>query len=446
MVDSLGLLTIDADELYQKFVKAAQDAVDEPLYPGDERRIFVEALMALLVPTYNSIEDAAEQTCLRYARGIVLDALGERMGVERLAGTAATCVIRFTLSGARDVATVIPKWTNVTADSNVYFATDDDAVISAGQTTVDVPATCTGNGTIGNGYPPGAIATLVDQIAYVSKVANVDESHGGEDGEEYDDEGDDRFRERIRLAHTALSVAGPENAYIYWAKTADPSIIDVSAISETETLERELDVIDKKVYMGGDQLLPDAGFTVDGQSDGFTYTFKDSLLVISLGEGLQDKPKVTVRIRHHMDGRVRIVPLMEGGELPDEDTINRVLDAVNARDVRPMTDVVTVDAPTTVEYNVKLNYWVTPNEEGSIANAVEGDGGVIAQYNSEQCSKLGRDINPDVLKSMIMDAGAIRVEIEEPEWAALEDSQVAKFSGSLTVTHTVETQARWDDE
>lgn len=440
------LITIDAGAIYDALITGAEAAVKEPLYPGDERRIFLEAMMPVLVAVYTSVNDAARQSMLRYARGEVLDALGERLGVTRLAGTSATCTLRFELAEARKVATAIPKWTKVTADSSVYFATDRDAVIAAGETSVDVPATCTAPGLLGNGYPPQALSVLVDLIAYVSKVSNIDETSGGDDGELYDDAGDDRFRERIRLAPERLSVAGPEEAYVYWAKTADAGIADVKAISETETFERKVAVEEGKAHIGGDLLLPE-GLTVDGEEEGFAYEYEDSLLTITLEEPLKSKPEVTVRLRHKMDGRVRIVPLMDGGELPDEDVLARVAEAVNARDVRPMTDVVTVEAPTRVEYGVKLTYWTTPRLEAEVVEAVEGDGGAIDRFNADQCSKLGRDIIPDVLKTYIMQPeegpGAIRVEIEEPAYAELEDGQVAHFNGTIEASHQLETEARW---
>ena len=50
---------------------------------------------------------------------------------------------------------------------------------------------------------------------------------GGDDGEPYTTEGDDRFRERIRLAPSSFSVAGPLAAYRYYALSADAEIVDV---------------------------------------------------------------------------------------------------------------------------------------------------------------------------------------------------------------------------
>lgn len=448
-IGELGLITCDAGDLYDETIRELSEAVGEALYPGDERRIFAEALVALLVSEHNIVEDAASQTALKYARGTALDALGERLNVMRLAGTPATTVLRFTLSSVRNVATAIPQWTKATADSEVYFATDAPATIPAGDMSVDVPATCTGPGEVGNGYLPKALSTLVDKIPYIQSVENVTETAGGSDGELYDEEGDDHFRERIRLAVSALSVAGPERAYEYWAKSADAAIVDVSVISETEAFEVEVPVADGKAYLGGELLTPDEGITVNGQESGFSYAYKDALLTIELEEGLAQEEKVIVRTHHKMDGRVRIVPLMEDGEQPSDDVLQRILDACSARDVRPMTDVVSVAKPTRKRYDIELCYWTTPELEAAVVQAVEGTGGAIERFVAEQDSVLGRDINPDVLKTMIMQPadgapGAIRVEIVKPEYTIVDAGEAAQYSTSAIVTHKLETQARWD--
>ena len=65
-------------------------------------------------------------------------------------------------------------------------------------------------------------------IPYITSVGNTTVSIGGDDGEPYTEEGDEKFRERIRLAPAAQSTAGPESAYRYFALSADPEIIDVA--------------------------------------------------------------------------------------------------------------------------------------------------------------------------------------------------------------------------
>ena len=443
--ERLDLIDVDSSSIYRDVVTGLESGVGEPLYPGDERRIFGEALVAALVAYVSKANDAARQTMLRYARGQVLDAIGERLGVERLQASPSSCTVRFTLSATFDRAITIPAQTRVTTDGSIYWRTSAPCPIPAGETAGDVEAVCETAGTAGNGYAAGSIATLVDLQPYVASVANIDETGGGDDGEPYTSEGDDRLRERIRLAPSKLSTAGPEQAYVYWAMSADAGIADVCAFSETYDDNFPVKVISGHAFAGGDQLRPDQLIEVEGEPTGFTWFYEKGLLDIELDGDLAEEDEVTLTVRREMAGHVKVVPLMEGGELPGEDVLEKVREAVSARDIRPMTDLVSVEAPTVVEYPISLTYTTTPEQEAAVVEAVEGTGGAIDRYVSEQCSKLGRDINPDVLKTYVMEAGAIRCDVAKPAHRAVAGTQVAKHDGDLTVSHTLETQARWSD-
>lgn len=374
MAEKFDFVQTDAAQIYTTVMNWLMDSVNEPLYPGDERRIYGEALIFVLVNVYNEMNDTAKQRTLQYARGYVLDALGERVGAVRLQPSPAYDTFRFTLSAAQTQNIIIPAGTRITPDGSVYFATDETAIIQAGQTFVDVLAVCTTTGTDYNDMPAGTIKTLVDLIPYIATVSNLNGTTGGDDGEPYTTEGDDRFRERIRLAPSSFSVAGPLAAYRYYALSADPDIIDVNISSPTAN-------------------------------------------------------------------NIVIVPLMEGGTIPDEDTIQKVKD-VFADDIRPMTDIVTVKAPEQVTYDINIKYYCTLDNEADAITIVEGEGGALEQYQAWQCGALGRDINPDQLKKFILapkngSEAVERVDIVSPVFTELDVDKVAKFSGTLTVSHVV---------
>lgn len=46
-------------------------------------------------------------------------------------------------------------------------------------------------------------------------------------------ETDTALRQRVQLAPHSFSVAGPELAYVYWARSADPDVADATAVSTT---------------------------------------------------------------------------------------------------------------------------------------------------------------------------------------------------------------------
>lgn len=452
-VGSTDLIVSDAGAVYDAVITSLEESVAEPLYPGDERRIFGEALAAVIASINGTIRDAARQTMLRYARGEVLDALGARLRVERLPGEPSRTVLEFALGAPREEPTDIPAGTRATPDGAVYFATDEAVTVPAGQLTATAAASCTEAGFAANGYGPGAIATMVDLVPYVATVRNIEASHGGDDGEPYDEEGDARLRERVRSATSGLSTAGPEKGYAHWAMSADAGISDAAAVSETERRGYELPLTGGRLYLGGDLLLPET-LLVDGSADGFAWTYENSLLTVELaeGHGRAEGDEVPVSIERKMDGRVRIIVLMEGGGGPDEDTRQKVLEAVSASDVRPLTDLVEVTGPDLVPYDIELVYWTDPADEAAVVQAVEGPGGAIERYRMEQDSVLGRDINPDMLERYVMRPdwaeglkGAIRVDVLKPEHQSVDGGQAALFSGSLKVSHKVTSLAGWSE-
>lgn len=228
MATDFDFVETDSAKIYTAIVGSLMDFCDEALYPGDERRILGEALVAVFVALYSEFNDKMKQRTLQYARGAVLDAIGERYGVERVEPSSASATFRFSVPIAQSENIIIPAGTRITTDGSVYFATQETAVLAAGSLSIDLLGVCTSGGSAYNGFTAGSIATLVDLIPYINSVENITVSTGGDDGEPYTVEGDDRFRERIRLAPSAQSTAGPESAYRFFVLSADPDIVDVA--------------------------------------------------------------------------------------------------------------------------------------------------------------------------------------------------------------------------
>lgn len=440
------LIDCDSETIYNNVLTQLEESVGEPLYPGDERRYFGEAIALLIIQLYSMADDAGKQSMLQYAKGEVLDAIGARLGVERLSGSPATCTIRFSVQTPLENDVFIPRYSKVKTSEGTYFATVESCTIPAGAFFVDCEAESTGTGSEFNGYTAGSINEPVDLVGYVYKAENITESAGGDDGEPYTEDGDNLFRERIRLAPYKLSVAGPKDAYIYWAKTADADISDIKVVSERETMHKTCPVVDGKLFIGGSHLEPDTlqvylnnEVTTDYDAD-----YNDDLLTVTLGDSLKDKSYIYIEMDRTLEGHVHIVPLMKGGVLSDEEVKEKILKTVTAQDVRPMTDYVNVIDPHVVSYDIELKYYTTPDTESDIVDAVEGDGGAIDAYNEWQTTAIGRDINPDTLRQLILTkawqtgsvSGAVRIDITAPEFQALDDNEVAQFSGNLKVSHT----------
>jgi phage-related baseplate assembly protein len=194
--------------------------------PGSDVYILLYAQALREYSILQSINNAARQNFLKYAAGDYLDNLAANTGCTRSAATAAVTTMRFTLGKAQTVTITIPQGTRVTPGNSIYFATDKEVSIAAGDTSVTVTATCTAIGTAGNGYIAGQISTLVDSVAYVSTVTNTEKSQGGTD-----EETDTELAEKVFLSPEGFSVAGPSGAYEYFAKAYSSSIIDTYVYS-----------------------------------------------------------------------------------------------------------------------------------------------------------------------------------------------------------------------
>ena len=223
---------IQIDELVNQMIIDYQDKYKEvtgtevSLAQADPYRMIIYACALQIYQGMQFIDRAGKQSFLKYSYGEFLDNLGALRGIKRLQATSAVTTIRFSIDSAIGSAVQIPQGTRVTNGNEVYFYTDEYAEIPAGETYVDVPATSTEAGGSSNGFGAGEINVLVETLPYISAVSNITETSGGSDIED-----DDALAERIYIASSAYSVAGPADAYRYWTKTASSNIIDVSVTS-----------------------------------------------------------------------------------------------------------------------------------------------------------------------------------------------------------------------
>lgn len=120
-------------------------------------------------------------------------------------------------------------------------------------------------------------------------------------------------------------------------------------------------------------------------------------------------------------GVVRLYVLMKDGTFAGEEIKAKVLAACSADDVRPLTDFVSVDDPENVDYRIRFT-WYAPEDSAVSAEALEAAvREKVEKYITWQCAKLGRDINPSRLISMLMETGIKRVDLMEPAFTSLKD-------------------------
>lgn len=236
-IDPLADEGITIEEIVAEMVQSYEDKYEEitgeelTLYPADERKIRINAVAEMLYQLAQFGADCFKQNFLKYSFGSSLKNLGANIGYAETGEEAATTTLRFTLSEPMEQDVTIPAGTQATEGTQVYFGTDEDLIIPAGELYGDTAATCTDIGETGNGYAIGQINILVDAVSYVESVENITETSGGHD--EYTT---DELRENIYNFPSTYSTAGPEDEYIELVKKYSNNIIDVHTITSKESV------------------------------------------------------------------------------------------------------------------------------------------------------------------------------------------------------------------
>lgn len=193
---------------------------------ADPMRILLYAVALDLYQTEQYVDRAGKQDLLKYSYGEFLDNLAANRGVTRQAASAAKTTLRFTLSEIKAHAVSIPEGTRATNGNGIYFKTTEYAEAAAGDAYVDVEAICTVEGIEGNDLLARQVNILVDPLPYIESVENTTTTEGGAAEED-----DESLAERVYLAPSSYSVAGPSDAYVYWAMTYNANIGSVKPVT-----------------------------------------------------------------------------------------------------------------------------------------------------------------------------------------------------------------------
>lgn len=330
---------------------------------GDLVRLTAYANCLMLYQIAQYADRAGKMALLKYSYGDYLENIGALKGVSRMPGASAKTRLRFTLSGKRQGITLIPAGTRVTASDGVYFHTLDALEIPGGSMTGEVNAECREIGEKGNGYQPGALKVIVDPAPYVDKVENITMTEGGANLES-----DENLAERIYLAPSSWSTAGPDDAYRYWVRTFDPAVEDV-------------------------------------------------------------------RIGSAIPGKVDICFTLQGGQLPDDTMIAELERYLQNEEIRPLTDHVNVHAPQVVKYDIEIVYYINKSDRTKASLISERVQAAVQEYSVWQKARIGRDINPDQLRKLVISAGAKRLEIRSPVFFRIPQESIALLEGEAVVIY-----------
>lgn len=345
--NNINFVNTDTEKVKELIINLYSEITGRILSDADPVKLFLLTITYIEVLLLNVINYTGKQNLLKYATGNFLDELGYLIDTERLTATSAKTTIKITLSSIFTKDTVIPAGIRVSPDGEIYFATDSVLIIGAGKKEGTISATCTQLGTIGNGFLPGQIKIIIDPNPYVQSMENTTTSEGGSEIES-----DDVYRERIHNSPEKFSVAGPDGAYEFWARSASALIEDVRVVSP-------------------------------------------------------------------VPGNVDIYTILKGGELPQQEILDKIYNICNDKKIRPLTDHVFVKTPEVIQYDINVTYYVHINNQyklTEISTAVEN---AVNNFVLWTKSKIGRDINITELHSRILAAGVKRVDIKIPQYTQI---------------------------
>lgn len=228
----ISFVETNPEKVIADIIKDYEDAYFEStgrriiLQPADPIRIFLYTQALREIQLRHVIDETAKQNLLKYARGNRLDHIGAISETSRGSSKAAETRMLLQFSQARSTLTIIPKGVRFTPETNIYFETVDSYELPPGVMELIVNVRCTDVGTVGNGFLPGQVNTIVDPQPFLVQAENIDVTQGGANVES-----DDSYRERIHLAPEGLSVAGPTGAYEYFTLQYSSLIENVKVLS-----------------------------------------------------------------------------------------------------------------------------------------------------------------------------------------------------------------------
>ncbi len=358
---------IDPAAIEAALVSRYEQKTGKTLYPAQIERLFIDQVAYAKTLALMAIQQAGERLLVRFSGGPILDYLGELVDTPRLLAQPARCTQVFRLPAPAPQAVLISAGTRVTSqDGRVAYVTEETVTLAAGTTEVRTTVACETPGTGGNGWAIGQIAVLDQSPATGMTTSNETVPAGG-----IDDEEDGPYIERIILAPESFSTAGPEGAYIYHARAAHQSIIDVAVRG--------------------------------GEAD----------------------PAVP-------DGEVWIYPLTNTG-LPSTELLSLVQANVSGRKKRPLTDKVLTKLSPEVGYAIRgsLTLYQDADEGSALALAVKA----AADYAADRRAGLGRDIVPEQIIKAVQVAGVYRLQLTEPVFRDVASHEWANCTAiELTVT------------
>lgn len=147
---------------------------------------------------------------------------------------------------------------------------------------------------------------------------------------------------------------------------------------------------------------------------------------------------IDVSVDSPTPGVVNVYPLLEGGVIPDQTLLDKVLEKLSAEDVRPLTDDVHALQAEAVTYTINVRYFIKNSDKNKAETIRTNVAAAVENYRIWQQGKIGRDIVPAELVRAVMNAGAARLDntLSPNAFRELTKTQVAQCEKDEGVTVT----------
>lgn len=194
------------------------------------------------------------------------------------------------------------------------------------------------------------------------------------------------------------------------------SVSNITAAENGRDVESD-DDLRERIY-----LAPN-GYTTAGSKGAYEY------MVREYDSSIED-----VYITSPSEREVHIAVLLEDGQLPGTEFLSGLRDFISEDDRKMLTDEITVSAPTAVNYNLTMTYYINESDKAQAVQIQNAVSQAVTDYIEWQQSKIGRDINPNELSKRVMNAGAKRLVITAPSYAVVAAGSVA-VAQNVSVTY-----------
>lgn len=132
-----------------------------------------------------------------------------------------------------------------------------------------------------------------------------------------------------------------------------------------------------------------------------------------------------VRVVSPEKGVVEVYVMLRDSQIPGEEMLEEIRQYLSEDTRRPLTDCVTVKAPNAHGFQVEVVWYAEKNSGISRQSLEEAVELAVDEYIAWQTAQIGRDINPSYLIQLLMEAGVKRVEVRQPAYAKISDTEVA---------------------